>query len=164
MEAVASVAVAARGVSMTMPSSQSQSSRKEWRVVSDHPVQNSGNDELDRSKLGQGDERLVYEGRESVNGGSDHELRLDDVVKQREQLQHLEINLKARLIARSEVIGMQERYDSQIKEHITASVKLQEQLHERENAIMELQRTLDDKDKELHAIRVDHEAVCVITD
>lgn len=158
MEAVASVAVAARGVSMTMPSSQSQSSRKEWRVVSDHPVQNSGNDELDRSKLGQGDERLVYEGRESVNGGSDHELRLDDVVKQREQLQHLEINLKARLIARSEVIGMQERYDSQIKEHITASVKLQEQLHERENAIMELQRTLDDKDKELHAIRLDHEA------
>ncbi|XP_023771737.1 uncharacterized protein LOC111920395 isoform X3 [Lactuca sativa] len=158
MEAAASVAVAARGVSLTMPSSQSQSSRKEWRVVSDHPVQNSGNDDLDRSKLGQGDERLVYEGRESVNGGSDHELRLDDVVKQREQLQHLEVNLKARLIARSEVMGMQERFDSQIKEHITASVKLQEQLHEREKAIMELQRTLDDKDKELHAIRLDHEA------
>ncbi|CAI9265515.1 unnamed protein product [Lactuca saligna] len=158
MEAAASVAVAARGVSLTMPSSQSQSSRKEWRVVSDHPVQNSGNDDMDRSKLGQGDERLVYEGRESVNGGSDHELRLDDVVKQREQLQHLEVNLKARLIARSEVMGMQERFDSQIKEHITASVKLQEQLHEREKAIMELQRTLDDKDKELHAIRLDHEA------
>ncbi|KAI3756967.1 hypothetical protein L6452_04499 [Arctium lappa] len=167
MEAAASVAVAARGVSMTMPSSQSQSSRKEWRVVSDHPVQNSGNEEMDRSKLGQGDERLIYEGREPVNvdffsisvdGGSDHELHLDDVVKQREQLQHLEVNLKARLIARSEVMGMQERFDSQIKEHITATVKLQEQLHEREKAIMDLQRTLDDKDKELHAIRLDHEA------
>ncbi|CAH1446621.1 unnamed protein product [Lactuca virosa] len=158
MEAAASVAVAARGVSLTMPSSQSQSSRKEWRVVSDHPVQNSGNDDLDRSKLGQGDETLLYDGRESVNGGPDHELRLDDIVKQREQLQHLEINLKARLIARSEVMGMQERFDSQIKEHISATVKLQEQLHEREKAIMELQRTLDDKDKELHAIRLDHEA------
>ena len=44
MEAAASVAVAARGVSMTIPSSQSQASRKEWRVVSDHPVQISGND------------------------------------------------------------------------------------------------------------------------
>nr|KAJ0193020.1 hypothetical protein LSAT_V11C800406840 [Lactuca sativa] len=32
-----------------------------------------------------------------------------------------------------------------------------EQLHEREKDIMELQRTLDDKDKELHAIRLDHE-------
>ena len=67
----------------------------------------------------------MHQGRESVNGGSDHELRLDDVVKQREQLQHLEVNLKARLIARSEVMGMQEHFDSQIKEHITASVKLQ---------------------------------------
>lgn len=167
MEAAASVAVAARGVSMTMPSSQSQSSRKEWRVVSDNPVQNSGNDELDRSKLGQNDERLIYEGREplttdffpiTIDGGSDHELRLDDVVKQREHLQHLEINLKAQLIARSEVMGMQERFDSQIKEQITASVKLKEQLHEREKAIMDLQRALDDKDKELHAIRLDHEA------
>ncbi|KAI7738210.1 hypothetical protein M8C21_027163 [Ambrosia artemisiifolia] len=137
MEAAASVALAARGVSITMPVSQSQSSRKEWRVVSDH-VQDSPNDDLDRSKLGQGDERLIYE--------------------QREQLQHLEVNLKARLIARSEVIGIQERFESQIKEHITSNVKLQEQVHEREQTIMELQRTLDDKDKELHAIRLDHEA------
>uniref|UniRef100_A0A251UNT4 DUF7725 domain-containing protein n=1 Tax=Helianthus annuus TaxID=4232 RepID=A0A251UNT4_HELAN len=168
MEAAASVALAARGVSITMPVSQSQSSRKEWRVVSDHHVQNSGNEDLDRSKLGQGDERLIYEvhqGGETVNvdyfsvdGVSEHELHLDEVVKQREELQHLEVNLKARLIARSEVIGIQERFDSQIKEHITSNVKLQEQLHEREKTIMDLQRTLDDKDKELHAIRLDHEA------
>ncbi|KAK1431628.1 hypothetical protein QVD17_08119 [Tagetes erecta] len=169
MEAAASVALAARGISMTMPVSQSQSSRKEWRVVvSDHHVQSS--DDLDRSKLGQTDERLIYEvnqGRESVNGEffssnvdgvSDHELHLDEIVKQREQLEHLEINLKARLIARSEVIGIQERFDSQIKDHITSNLKLQEQLHEREKTLMDLQRTLDDKDKELHAIRLDHEA------
>ncbi|KAI3519418.1 hypothetical protein L1887_08511 [Cichorium endivia] len=165
MEAAASVAVAARGISMSMPSS-----RKEWRVVSDHPIQNPVNSDLDRSKLGQGDERLIYEvqqGRESVvvdffsdtvAGGSDHDLGLDDVVKQREQLQHLEVNIKARLIARSEVMEMQERFDSQIKEHITANLKLQEQLHEREKTIQDLQRTLTDKDKELHSIRLDHEA------
>ncbi|KAF5801258.1 hypothetical protein HanRHA438_Chr06g0255251 [Helianthus annuus] len=93
----------------------------------------------------------------SVDGVSDHELHLDEVVKQREELQHLEVNLKARLIARSEVTGIHERFDSQIKEHITSNVKLQEQLHEREKTIMDLQRTLDDKDKELHAIRLDHE-------
>ncbi|KAD0624548.1 hypothetical protein E3N88_43965 [Mikania micrantha] len=33
-----------------------------------------------------------------VNGVSDHELHLDDVVKQRQQLHHLRVNLKARLI------------------------------------------------------------------
>ncbi|GJY57409.1 hypothetical protein Tco_0456524 [Tanacetum coccineum] len=140
-------AVAARGVSMTMPSSQSQSSRKEWRVVNDldHNQHNTEGRDVDYFSI-------------TVDGGSDHELHLDDVIKQREQLQHLEINLKAQLIARSEVMGMQERFDSQIKEHITANVELQEQLHERDTAIMELQRTLDDKDKELHAIRLDHEA------
>ncbi|KAF5764331.1 hypothetical protein HanXRQr2_Chr15g0690821 [Helianthus annuus] len=94
----------------------------------------------------------------SVDGVSDHELLLDEVVKQRGELQHLEVNLKARLIARSEVTGIHERFDSQIKQHITSNVKLQEQLHEREKTIMDLQRTLDDKDKELHAIRLDHEA------
>lgn len=40
---------------------------------------------------------------------------------------------------------------------------IKEQLHEREKAIMDLQRTLDDKDKELHAIRLGHEAVCIET-
>ncbi|XP_024963019.1 uncharacterized protein LOC112503182 isoform X2 [Cynara cardunculus var. scolymus] len=53
---------------------------------------------------------------------------------------------------------MQERFDSQIKEHIAANLKLQEQLHERENSIQDLHRTLEDKDKELHANRLDHEA------
>ncbi|XP_076952040.1 uncharacterized protein LOC143625639 [Bidens hawaiensis] len=163
-------AVTGRGISITMPLSQSQSSRNERRVVSDHLSQNSGNEDLDRSKLGQGDERLIYEvhqGRESVNGDyfsvtvdgvNEHELHLEEVVKQREQLQQIEVNMKARLIANSELMGIQERYESQIKEHITSNLKLQEQLHEREKTIMDLQRTLDDKDKELHAIRLDHEA------
>ncbi|KAJ0474106.1 hypothetical protein HanRHA438_Chr15g0719161 [Helianthus annuus] len=151
MDAAASVAP------MSVPSSQSQSSRKEWRVVSDH------HEDLDRVKLGQGDERLIYEVHQrsepiTVSGGFEQELRLDDVVKQREQLQDLEVHIKARLIARSEVMGMQERFDSQIKEHIASNVKLEERLHEREKAIMDLQRTVDDKDKELHVIKLEHEA------
>ncbi|KAI3704823.1 hypothetical protein L1987_75052 [Smallanthus sonchifolius] len=162
MEAATSVAVAPRGIPIPV-----SPSRKEWRVIPDHPVQNPGNEDLDRSKLGQGDERLIYEGREpldlnffsiAVASGSDPEVCLDEVVKQREQLQHLEVYLKARLMARSEVMKLQERFDSQIKDHITANLKLQDQLHEREKTLQDLQRTLEDKDEELHAIRLDHEA------
>ncbi|PWA40156.1 hypothetical protein CTI12_AA565450 [Artemisia annua] len=35
-------------------------------------------------------------------------------------------------------------------------------LHERDMAIMELQRTFDDKEKELHANKPDHEALCAM--
>lgn len=42
MEAAAGVAAAGRGVSLPMNSSQP--SRKEWRVVSEHSVRNSGNE------------------------------------------------------------------------------------------------------------------------
>ncbi|KAM0046990.1 hypothetical protein Hdeb2414_s0009g00323211 [Helianthus debilis subsp. tardiflorus] len=59
---------------------------------------------------------LVHQGGETVNldyfsvdGVSDDELHIDEVVKQMEELQHLEVNLKARLIARSEVTGIHER-------------------------------------------------------
>lgn len=170
MEATASVAVATRGVPLTMPPPPSQASRKEWRVVSEHPVRTAGNEDLERSKLGQSDERLIYEGREpadvdfcsiTIDESSDNDIlqqRLHSVVKQREDLQHLEIDIKARLIARSEVMEMQDSFDSQIKEQINANVKLQEQLHEREKTIHELERTIEEKEKELHAIRLDHEA------
>lgn len=113
----------------------------------------------------------------------DHEVHIDEVVKQRQQLQHLEVNLKAQIL----VMGMRERFNSQIQEQIDSNAKLQvcwailigsfvlyiytclleclclcvkEQLHEREKAIMDLQTTLDDKDKELHVIKLEHEAVC----
>ncbi|KAI3808756.1 hypothetical protein L1987_24717 [Smallanthus sonchifolius] len=147
MEAATSVAVAPRGISIPMPPS-----RKEWRAIPDHPVQNPGNEVQGREPLDLNFFSIA------VAGGSDPEVCLDEVVKQREQLQHLEVHLKARLIARSEVMKMQERFDSQIKDHITANLKLQDQLHEREKTIQDLQRTLEDKDEELHAIRLDHEA------
>lgn len=81
-------------------------------------------------------------------------------------------------------MGMQECFDSQIKKDIAANDELQvcnnvfdpifilvvfhvghciqEQLHKRDTTIMELQRNLDDKYKELHAIRLHHEAVCAL--
>lgn len=37
---------------------------------------------------------------------------------------------------------------------------MQEQLHERDQTIHELERKLEDKDRELHAIKLDNEAVC----
>ncbi|XP_076916950.1 uncharacterized protein LOC143576823 [Bidens hawaiensis] len=55
-------------------------------------------------------------------------------------------------------MGMQERFDSQIQEQIDSNAKLQEQLREREKAIMDLQITVGDKDKELHVIKLEHEA------
>jgi hypothetical protein len=36
----------------------------------------------------------------------------------------------------------------------------QEQLREREQAIHELERRLEEKDRELHTIKLDNEAVC----
>ncbi|XP_071934082.1 uncharacterized protein [Coffea arabica] len=143
MEAAAGVA-AARGVSLSVPSSQP--SRKEWRVVSETSVRSSSNEELERSKLGQSDERLIYE------------QRLHSVVKQREELQQMETELRAQLIARGEIMEMRSTYDAHIKEHENAKIKLQEQLREKEQRILELERKMEDKERELHAIRLDNEA------
>ncbi|XP_060963496.1 uncharacterized protein LOC133033005 isoform X1 [Cannabis sativa] len=167
MEATA----AARGAPMPI---SSQQSRKEWRAVSDHhSVRNVGDEELERSKLGQSDERTIYEvqrGREpldvdfcsiTINGSSNHDLlqqRLHDVSRQREELQHMETELRAQIIARSEMIEMQNSFDAQIKEHSSAAANLQEQLRERDQTIHELELKLEDKERELHAIKRDNEA------
>ncbi|KAL3524450.1 hypothetical protein ACH5RR_017284 [Cinchona calisaya] len=171
MEAAAGVAAAGRGISLSMPSSQS--SRKEWRVVSETSVRNSSNEELVRSKLGHSDERLIYEvqqGREpadvdfcsiTIDGSLGNDVlhqRLHSVVKQREELQQMETDLRAQLIARGEIMEMRNSYDAKIKEHTNANIKLQEQLREKEQRILELERKMEDKERELHAIRLDNEA------
>ncbi|KAL0321606.1 UNVERIFIED_CONTAM: hypothetical protein Scaly_2457000 [Sesamum calycinum] len=174
MEAAAGASAAARNGGVSLPSSAaSQASRKEWRVVSEQTVRNSGNEEMERSKLGQSDERLIYEvqhGREpldvdfcsiTIDGGLDNDIlqqRLHSVAKQREELQQVEIELRAQFIARSEIMGLQNTFDAQIKEHANATVKLQEQLHEKEQKIHDLERKIDEKERELHAIRLDNEA------
>jgi hypothetical protein len=170
MEAAAAVA-ATRGVALPMP--PSQPSRKEWRVVSDNPIRGANNEDLERSKFGQSDERLIYEVRKgsepadvdfcsiTIDASLDNDIlqqRLHSVVKQREELQQMEVDLRAQLIARSEIMEMQTSYDSQLKEQANTNVKLQEQLHETEQTLRELERKMDEKERELHAIRIDHEA------
>uniref|UniRef100_A0A6P3ZJJ5 uncharacterized protein LOC107414965 isoform X1 n=1 Tax=Ziziphus jujuba TaxID=326968 RepID=A0A6P3ZJJ5_ZIZJJ len=167
MEATA----AARGGSMPMTPPPS---RKEWRAVSDHhSVRNVGEEELERSKLGSSDERTIYEvqqGREpldvdfcsiTIDGSLDNDLlqqRLHGVARQREELQQIETDLRAQMIARSEIMEIQNSFDARIKEHANAAAKLQEQLHERDQTIHELERKLEDKERELHAIKLDNEA------
>lgn len=159
------------GVSMPLMSSASQPSRKEWRVVSEQSVRNPGNEEMERAKLGQSDERLIYEhGREpldvdfcsiTIEGSLDHDIlqqRLHTVAKQREELQQVEVDLRARVIARSEVLALQNSFDAQLKEHTNAIVNYQEQLREKEEKLRELERKLDEKEREVHAIRLDNEA------
>lgn len=80
---------------------------------------------------------LVQHGREpvdvdfcsiTIDRGLDNDIlqqQLHAVAKQREELQHMEIELRAQAIARSEIVGMQNNFDTQIKEHANANAKLQ---------------------------------------
>ncbi|XP_038874311.1 uncharacterized protein LOC120067016 isoform X4 [Benincasa hispida] len=168
MEATAT----ARGASLTMHSPQL--SRQEWRAVADnHSARDAADEEMERSKLTQSDERTIYEvqqGREpldvdfcsiSIDGNPDNDIlqrRLNDVARQREDLQHMEIELRAQVIARSEILQMQKSFDAQMKEHNNAAIKMQEQLCERDQTIHELERKIEDKDRELQSIKLDNEA------
>ncbi|KAK6936628.1 hypothetical protein RJ641_033658 [Dillenia turbinata] len=157
-------ATASRG-GVSIPSSSSP--RKEWRAL-----RNPNSEDMERSKLGQSDERTIYEqGREpldmdfcsiTVDESLDNEdllqQRLHEVGRQREELQQVEIGLRAQLIAAAEITKMQNTCEKQIKEHANAAMKLQEQLHEREQTIHELERRMEEKDRELHAIKLDNEA------
>lgn len=64
----------------------------------------------------------------TTNGGLDNDIlqqRLHAVAKKRVELQNMELELRAHVIARSEIVGLQNTYDAQIKEHANATVKLQ---------------------------------------
>ncbi|CAN4085645.1 unnamed protein product [Withania somnifera] len=171
--AAAGVAAAAAARAVALPVSSSQASRKEWRAVSEQSVRTSNNEETERSRLGPSDERLIYEvqqGREpvdvdfcsiTIDASSNNDIlqqRLLTVVKQTEELQQMEVELRAQLIARSEIMEMRNSFDAQIKEHATANVKLQDQIHERDQKNYELERRMEEKERELHAIRLDSEA------
>ncbi|PPS17086.1 hypothetical protein GOBAR_AA03499 [Gossypium barbadense] len=137
MEAAAAVA-AARGGALPM----SSSSRKEWRAVSDHHLVRSHGDEveMDRSKLGQSDERTIYEvqhGREPADVDfcsitADESLdddvlqqRIHNITRQREELLQMEVELRAQAIARSRVLEIQSSCDSKITAHVNAVAKLE---------------------------------------
>ncbi|KAG2399622.1 uncharacterized protein HKW66_Vig0105250 [Vigna angularis] len=176
MEATAAVAAAAtaaavRGVSLQMP----PPSRKEWWAVADHhhSARNPDDEELDNAKLGQSDERTIYEvqqGREpldvdfcsiTVDGTLDNDIlqqQLHNVVRQRQELLQMEIDLKAQMIARTEIMDMRNSFDAQLKDNVNNTTKLQEQLCERERTIHDLERKMEEKERELHAIKLDNEA------
>ncbi|CAN4089484.1 unnamed protein product [Withania somnifera] len=171
--AAAGVASAAAARGVALPVSSSQASRKECRAVSEQSVRTSSSEETERSRLGQSDERLIYEvqqGRErvdvdfcsiTIDGSSNNDIlqqRLLSVVKQKEELQQMEVELRAQLIARSEIMEMRNSFDVQIKEHAALNVKLQDQIHERDQKNYELERRMEEKERELHAIRLDSEA------
>ncbi|CAK7324260.1 unnamed protein product [Dovyalis caffra] len=166
MEATAGVSAASRGGSL---------SRKEWRAVTEQQQHRNGggggNENLEQPKIGQSDERTIYEhGREpvdvdfcsiTVDGGLDDDIlqqRIHSVARQREELQQMETELRAQVIVRSEIMEMQNSFHAQIKEHQDAAAELEEQLHERGQAIHDLERRMEEKDRELHAIKLDNEA------
>ncbi|CAN6449582.1 unnamed protein product [Victoria cruziana] len=147
-----------------------QSSRKEWKAGNDHLLRDSGVQEMERSKLSQSDEKTIYEqgtGPLDVdfcsitihNEANDDPLqqRLGDVTRRREELQHMEIELRARVIARTEIVEMRKGLESQLKDHAEAYANLKVQLQEREEFIHELEKKMEDMDRELRAIKLDNE-------
>ncbi|XP_041991937.1 uncharacterized protein LOC121742775 isoform X3 [Salvia splendens] len=175
MEAVPGVTSAVRngGVAMLAMSASSsfQPSREERRVVSEQSVRSSANEGLERSTIGRSDERLIYEdGRRSldvdfcsiiIDGGLDNDIleqRLHNLVGKREELHNMELVLRAQISARSEIVRLHNTFDGQIKEHMNANVKLQEQLHEKGHKIHELERRMGEKERELHAIKLNNES------
>uniref|UniRef100_K3YG72 DUF7725 domain-containing protein n=1 Tax=Setaria italica TaxID=4555 RepID=K3YG72_SETIT len=85
--------------------------------------------------------------------------RLQSVVRQREELQQVEIELRAQAIAHPQIIEAQQSFQAAAKEHAAAAAKLKDQLHEREQYILELEMKLNDKDRELNALKIDHQTV-----
>ncbi|MCO5552852.1 hypothetical protein L7F22_006370 [Adiantum nelumboides] len=79
------------------------------------------------------------------------EQRLHDVIRQREQLQRLEAELRAQFIARSEIIRVQNSFDEQTKQHASIVSNLQEQLQERDHRLHELEQKLEERERQLHA-------------
>ncbi|XP_078173988.1 RNA polymerase II degradation factor isoform X2 [Carex rostrata] len=159
----------ARGGSLL--ASSSQPPRKEWRAVSDSSYRTSGSEETERGSLGQSDERTIYEegtdmveycsiAIDGINGLSNELLqqRLHEVARQREELQHLEVELRAQAIARSQITEAQDSFDAQLKEHAATSAKLKEQLQERDKYILDMELKLQDRERELHALQIDNEA------
>lgn len=64
----------------------------------------------------------------TIDGNSDNDIlqrRLHSVVKQKEELEQMEIEIRAQLIARGEITEMRNTYDAQIKDHANANIKLQ---------------------------------------
>ncbi|RCV32134.1 hypothetical protein SETIT_6G233500v2 [Setaria italica] len=153
---------------------ETAAARKEWRAVPDAPLRSNGaKDAADHGKMGQSEDRAIYEegagGLDGFcaitidgSGGLSEDIlqqRLQSVVRQREELQQVEIELRAQAIAHPQIIEAQQSFQAAAKEHAAAAAKLKDQLHEREQYILELEMKLNDKDRELNALKIDHQTV-----
>ncbi|GAB2225552.1 hypothetical protein Droror1_Dr00006349 [Drosera rotundifolia] len=99
--------------------------------------------ELERSKVGQSDERTIYK------------QRLHALTRQGDEVQQMEIELKAQVIARSEIMELQNSFEIRMKEQ----VDLAEELSDSEQKMHDLERKIEDQERELHAMRLDNEKV-----
>ncbi|URE49729.1 hypothetical protein MUK42_31976 [Musa troglodytarum] len=156
------------GLGGAVPVPASQAAKKEWRAIPEHSFRSNGSEEQEHVKLGQSAERTIHE----VGTGSRVDYcaitidaddasrmqKLQEIMRQREELQQMEIELQARAIARSEILEVQNSFEVQLKEHMNINADLKEQLHEREQSILELERKLEEKDRELRAMKIDTEA------
>ncbi|KAK9672376.1 hypothetical protein RND81_12G096800 [Saponaria officinalis] len=145
---------ASRGVLLSQSSSPS---RKQWRVVSEHSARNVGNEQGQELNDGVDFCSIQMDGISSVDDGI-LQQRIHNLARQREEMQQVEIELRAQLIAKAEIMEMQSNFDARLQEQSTAITSLQEQLREREQSIHELERKLEEKERELHAVRLDNEA------
>ncbi|TVU04729.1 hypothetical protein EJB05_47873 [Eragrostis curvula] len=148
--------------------------RKEWRAVPDAPLRSNGaEDAAEHGKLGKSEDRAIYEeGAAGLgdfcsitidgSGGLSEDIlqqRLQSIVQQREELQQVEIELRAQALAHPQIVEAQRSFQAAAKEHAAAAAKLKDQLHEREQYILELEMKLNDKDRELNALKIDHQTV-----
>lgn len=63
----------------------------------------------------------------TIDDGSNDDLlqqRLHDICREKEELQQMEIELRAQAIARAVILEMQKGFDAQIKEHANTMAKL----------------------------------------
>ena len=64
----------------------------------------------------------------TVDGALDNDIlqqKLHNVVRQRQELLQMEIELKAQMIARTEIMEMRNTFDAQLKDHVSNANKFQ---------------------------------------
>ncbi|KAK1258434.1 hypothetical protein QJS04_geneDACA006637 [Acorus gramineus] len=95
----------------------------------------------------------------SITGDPDLlQQQLHEVSGRRGELQQLEIELQARVIARTKILGMQNSYNQQMKEQADATASLKEQLEDRDHHIHDLQMEVEERERELRAAKINNEA------
>ncbi|CAN8252780.1 unnamed protein product [Cochlearia groenlandica] len=150
---------------------ETASSLADTRGGSVRAVSDSHNDAdymgMEKLNLKHKDDVTLYEnGREArdldfysiaMDGScSDAELleQLRSVSKEKGELQLREVELRARMMA----VEIQRSFESRSAEYANAAARMQEHILEKERSIRTMERMIEEKDRELHAIKLDNEA------